>query len=403
MAVKTPSYKWQFKPRFRRNAFGWRSGPAIQRIKEAVSEIKKAARKDEVLAADGAVLFLERVSPALEQVDSSSGAIGTAVNNAIDTLAQIISAAPADTEIRDAWLERLFDAHANDQMPYIEQLAEHWGGLCASRELASKWADQLLNISRHVLNLPQGQYEHFHGTTACLSALYTAERYDDLVELLGSTRSWHYQRWKVKALIAQGKKAEAVRYAQSCKDAWSNAREIDTLCEEALISSGLAEEAYRQYGLNANRANTNLAWFRAVEKKYPHKKPAEILRDLAAHTPCDEGKWFAAAKSAGLYDEAIALAHRSPCSPQTLTRAARDFAEKRPSFALEAGVAALRWLVDGYGYEVTAADVHDAYFATMTAARNCGREQETMNRLCELVSIGEGFLLNVLKSKLGIS
>jgi len=58
--------------RFRRNAFGWKSQPAIQRVKQAVSEIKKVARTDPLLAADGAVAFIERISPALERVDSSS-------------------------------------------------------------------------------------------------------------------------------------------------------------------------------------------------------------------------------------------------------------------------------------------------------------------------------------------
>ena len=66
-------HKWTFRARFRRNAFGWRSQPAIKRIKEAVSEIKKEARKDPVLGGEGAVLFLEKVAPALEHVDSSSG------------------------------------------------------------------------------------------------------------------------------------------------------------------------------------------------------------------------------------------------------------------------------------------------------------------------------------------
>jgi hypothetical protein len=80
--IKMEPHKWTFRARFRRSAFGWRSQPAIKRIKEAVSEIKKAARKDPVMGAEGAVLFLEKLSPALEQVDSSSGAIGTAVNNA---------------------------------------------------------------------------------------------------------------------------------------------------------------------------------------------------------------------------------------------------------------------------------------------------------------------------------
>ena len=58
---------WEFTRRFRRGAFGWKSQPAIERVRQAVSEIKTVARRDAVLAAEGAVLFLERVSPALEQ------------------------------------------------------------------------------------------------------------------------------------------------------------------------------------------------------------------------------------------------------------------------------------------------------------------------------------------------
>lgn len=59
-------HKWVFRARFRRGAYGWRSQPAIKRVKEAVSEIRKVARRDPLLGAEGAVLFLERVSPALE-------------------------------------------------------------------------------------------------------------------------------------------------------------------------------------------------------------------------------------------------------------------------------------------------------------------------------------------------
>jgi hypothetical protein len=189
------AYKWTFRARLRRHAFGWRSQPAIKRIKKAVSEIKKVARKDPVTGAEGAVLLLGKLSPALEQVDSSSGAIGTAVNNAID----------------------------------------------------------------------------------------------------------------------------------------------------------------------ANQGATYLATFRAIAHKYPHKDVGHILRDLVASTPGDEGKWFAAAKSAGLYREAIELANRTPCDPKTLTKAARDMAATEPQFALEAGMTALRWLVAGYGYEITSVDVREAY------------------------------------------
>jgi hypothetical protein len=67
-----------------------------------VSEIKKVARTDPILAADGALAFIERVSPTLEHVDGGSGAIGSAVNNALADLVPIIANAPADGKTRDA-------------------------------------------------------------------------------------------------------------------------------------------------------------------------------------------------------------------------------------------------------------------------------------------------------------
>ncbi len=399
-------YKWAFKTRFRRHGFGWKSQPAIQRIKEAVSEIEMVGRKDAVLAAEGAVTFLERISPALEHVDSSSGAIGTAVNNAIAELVSIIAGAPADAKLRSAWLDRLFDAHAADEIPYIEQLADYWGELCASTAMASAWADRLVGVTRMALSPDKNLRGHFHGTSACLSALFTAGRYDEVIDLVKADVFWPYKRWAVKALSAQGKKAEAIRYAEGCRSPLANAYDIDGLCEEILLSSGLVDEAYARYGLSANRAGTYLAWFRAVARKYPQKKPAEILADLVEHTPGDEGKWFAAAKDARLFDEAIALANRTPCAPQTLTRAARDFADKHPPFAIEAGMAALHWLVEGYGYEVTGLDVLNAYTFTMQAAENAGRAAAVRQRIRELVAretFGERFVTKVLGRQLGFS
>lgn len=400
---KTAAHTWQFKARFRRHSFGWRSQPAIKRVKEAVSEIKKVARKDKVLAAEGAVSFLERVSPALEHVDGSSGSIGTAVDNAVAALADIIASAPADEETRQRWLERLFEAHAADGIPYIESLAEHWGELCASPEVASRWADELIGITRMALSPDKKLRGYFHGSQACLASLYAAGRYDDLLDVLEDESFWPHKRWAVKALAAKGKKAEAVRLAESCRGPRASDLDIDRLCEQIFLSSGLVEEAYERYGLRANRAGTYAAWFRAVSKKYPHKKPAELLQDLQAETPAEEGKWFAAAKDAKLFDEAIALANRSPCSPKTLTRAARDFAEKNPSFAVEAGMAALRWLVEGYGYEITGIDVSEAYSWTMEAAENAGVAPQTQQRIRALVAadtFGTGFVTKVLERQL---
>ena len=404
--AKTKSHKWEFRARFRRHAFGWRSQPAIKRVKEAVSEIKKVARRDKMLAAEGSVLFLEKASPALEHVDSSSGAIGTAVNNAIAALVDIIAAAPADEEAREKWLERLFEAHAEDRIPYIEGLADHWGELCASPEIASRWADELIDITRMALSPDKSIRGHFHGTAACLSALHAAGRHDDLLDVLKDEGFWHYKRWAVKALAAQGKKAEAMRCAEGSRGPWASDLDIDRLCEEMLLSSGLADEAYERYGRRANRAGTYLAWFRAVARKYPHKEPAEILEDLVADTPGEEGKWFAAAKDVGLFDEAIALANRTPCAPQTLTRAARDFEDKNPEFALEAGMAALRLLLEGYGYEITGPDVSGAYSHTMKAAENAGRADETHRRIRDLVArdtLGEHIVTKVLGRQLGLA
>lgn len=397
-----PGYKWEFKARFRRHAFGWRSQPAVERVKEAVSEVKQVARRDPVLAAEGAVSFLERVSPAIEQVDSSSGAIGTAVNNAVRAMVRVIADAPVGPAVREAWLERLWAAHEADGVPYIEILADYWGELCASQETASSWADRLVGTTRMALSPDPRLHGHFHGTTACLSALYRAERYEEVIDVVRGDCIWPYKRWAVMALAAMGRKAEALRYAENCRGPWIPDRGVDALGEEILLSSGLVDEAYERYGLRANRASTYLATFRAVAKKYPHKDARQLLADLVGTTAGDEAKWFAAAKEAGLYDEALDLAGRSPCDPKTLARAARDFAEKQPAFALGAGLLSLRWLVAGYGYEVTSTDVWAAYTHTMKAADNAGEAARTLERVKQLVGSEApgGFVSQVLGKEL---
>jgi hypothetical protein len=395
-------FRWEFRARFRRHAFGWKSQPAIQRVKQAVSEIKKVGRRDPVLAADGAVTLLERLSPALEHVDSSSGAIGTAVNNAISQLIPIIGGAPADERTRGAWLERLWAAHEADRMPYIESLADSWGELCVSKEVASGWADRLVGVTRMALSADPAIGGHFHGTSACLSALYRAGRHQEIVDILRVDTIWPYKRWAVKALAAMGEKSEAIRYAESCRGPWTASVEVDAMCEEILLSSGLAEEAYQRYGLRAHRGSTYLSTLRAVAKEYPHKRPSELLADLVKTTPGDEAKWFAAAKQAGLYQEALELARLSACDPKTLTRAARDLAEDQPAFALDAGLLALHWLVEGYGYEITGADVWAAYTNTMKAAANADRVEETRQRVKQLVASEgpEGFVARILGTEL---
>ena len=97
--------KWQFKTKFRAKAFGWRgSRLAISRLKEAVSEIKAVAKSDPVAAGDGAVSLMERIWPAFQDIDTSSGALGTAVARTLAELIPILIDGPADHSTRSKWL-----------------------------------------------------------------------------------------------------------------------------------------------------------------------------------------------------------------------------------------------------------------------------------------------------------
>jgi hypothetical protein len=399
---KSERHSWQFSGRFRRNAFGWRSQPAIQRVREAVSEIKRVTRRDSILAAEGAVVFLEKVSAALEQVDGSSGAIGTAVNRAIEELVSIIAKAPVDLGQRAQWLDRLWDAYVADAIPYIETLGDFWGELCATQELASLWAENLVEPLRATWR-DRRTSSYFQGTPVCLSSLLAAGRYQELLDLLEIAPfvCWSYRQWGVRALAAMGKSAEALHYAEASRGLNDHPDIIARACEEILLSSGQADEAYERYALAANRSGSYLTTYRAILRKYPHKDPERILRDLVARTPGDQGKWFAAAKEAGFLELAIELAKESPCDPKTLTRAARDFIETNPGFALGAGLAALYWLEKGYGYEITGADVWAAYANTIKAAERLDRRDEVRDRVRAMVA-NKGFVAQVLGRELGL-
>jgi hypothetical protein len=377
------AHVWTFRSQFRAGAFGWRSDLPIKRVKEAVAEIKKAARKNKVLGAEGAVIFLEKVSGALAHVDTSSGAIGTTVNWAIETLVPIIAQAPSSDGLRDKWLGRLWRAIEDDEIPYIELLPDHWGELCVTPERASRWADRFMEGVRLTWSPGLARGGFFKGTAACLSALFSAGRHEDLLNLLDLApyKFWHDRRWGVRSLAEQGKTAQAIRYAEDTRGLNQSDSGISRACEEIMLSEGLWREAYDRYAFEANRHSTYLATFQAITSKYPQIEPRTILGDLINRTSGNEGKWFAAAKSAGLFTEAAELAQTSPCDPKTLTRATRDFAASHPEFARSVGLAALKWLLCGYGYDLTAQDVVDALNHTLEAAQNNGSEADTLRTI----------------------
>lgn len=249
--------------------------------------------------------------------------------------------------MRDKWLERLYAALEDDDPPYIKSLGDHWGTLCATLALASHWADTLLRGLQAVAKVRgTGQFAWFRGTVACYSALYAAGRHQEVLDLLAQEPRpiWPCLVFGARVHAARGTVDEAIGWLQERAGATVPAYALASVAEELLLAAGRRTEAYARFGIAANPANTHLATYRALARKYPELPAERLLADLIAPTPGEEGKWFATAKTLRRFDLAIALAQRSPCDPKTLIRAARDHIDGEPHFALEAAIAALRWM-----------------------------------------------------------
>ncbi len=376
---------WAFTKRFRRGGFGWRASRlAGERIAEALAEIRAVARHDPLHAADGAVRFLVKLSPALEQVDSSSGALGSAARAAAEALVPVIAQAPADEGMREGWLEQLFEAIQNDDPPYLELLDERWGDLCATPEVASRWADRLMDLVQPVhAARRRGQHAFTRAESACYSALFAAGRHDELTALIGGDPRpmWHDLLWVGRCKVARGEIDEAIEFMTKAVNAWTPMAGLARFAEGVLLQAGRRTEAYEKCALDANRATTYLATFRLIAGKYPEIDADRLLSDLIATMPGEEGKWFATAKTLKRFDLAMQLAWKSPCDPKTLIRAARHNVGKAPAFASEVALAALHWICQGRGYELTSLDVQMAYRLASEGGQALGQSDRVALRI----------------------
>lgn len=370
MAAK---HTWTFTSRLRSRAFGWRgSHLACQRLKEAVTEIKKVARTDPVTAGEGFLSLMERIWPAFQAADTSSGALSGAVYWAQDELLPIAISAPATRKTRDKWLDRLWQAIEDDGVDYLSLVGSRWGELCGSREVASCWADRFLSLLRTAWSDPRpGNY--VRGTSVCLSSLLAAGRHQELLEVLALQRFpfWPDRKFGMQALLAEGRMEEALAYAEASRGLNQPEAAIDAACEKILLDLGRVDEAYERYALTANCSSTGLATFRAIAEKYPGHDPKRILLDLAKSSG-EPGWWFAAAKDAGFLDIALEFAKAGPTDPRTLSRASCDLLNNDGRFSLEVGRLALQRMIEGYGYELTGIDVIGACKHFMAAAETFG-------------------------------
>ena len=88
----------------------------------------------------------------------------------------------------------------------------------------------------------------------------------------------------------------------------------------------------------------------------------------------------------------------------TLLRAARDFQESNPPFALQAAIAALRWMAAGRFYELRAGDVWDARRFALETAEATGQSETIQAFLDELTAspATDAFVRQQLESPYGV-
>ena len=164
---------------------------------------------------------------------------------------------------------------------------------------------------------------------------------------------------------------------------FSDLREVERLhyLHVANLGTDTSASMSAEHGIFSHHGNTPHGIRLSVEHA--------ILADLIKTTPGEEGKWFATAKDLQLYKLALQLADKSPCEPKTLIRAARDFLESEPAFSLGAAMAALRWLNEGWGYEVTGMDVVEAYDLALAAAER-SHIDNVSDQICALLDRTHG-------------
>lgn len=376
----------------RAGAFNWRgTAKAIERLKAASSEIRALNRSDPVTAAEGVIVLAERIWSAFEHIDTSSGALGTAVRRTLEDLVAVLIAAPADEGMRVRWLERIRAAITEDGVDYLAPLADRFGEIAVYPALINTHADRDLAMvsdawADHV------RFIHVPTATLTLSCLLEAGRYDELLALLDvkNTRLWFDEKFAAEALLRQGREDEALSRAAALmeddRQSWGR-QEIACFCEALLIRRGQPDEAYRRFGLPVAMGNTWLAMWRDLVKRYPDIDPRRILEDLIA-LHGRKGKWFAAAKTAGYLDIALDCALDSEAAPSTLTRAARDFAVKEPDFAVGVALCAIRHLIAGRGYDTSPRDIDEAMDHLTAASQRIGSMHPVLEELRRIAKGG---------------
>jgi hypothetical protein len=101
-----------------------------------------------------------------------------------------------------------------------------------------------------------------------------------------------------------------------------------------------------------------------------------------------KSKWFAAAQTAGYLDMALDCAADHEAAPATLIRAAREFAQKDPTFAACLALHAIAHPLANRGFEASPLDIADAVAHLMAATRQIDRVSWALDQLREIADGG---------------
>jgi hypothetical protein len=368
-------YKWNFTAKFRTSLYGWRSSKkAILNLKAAVKEIKGVAKRDHEVGGFGIVKLAERIWPAFQAIDTSSGSLGSAVCWALeDELVPLMVSLEVGIDTRRKWMETLLKAIHEDGVDYLCPIRERWGDLCGFNELAGEWADrtkpEILSVNDK--QRLTGEFNYTHLDAICFSCLLFVGRYEELQKLLSHKpySTWHSEKYQAMALVQQGRIDEAIDYAESRGESTGGFTDPDVarFCEQTLLKAGRVEEAYKKYGLQCLDGNTYLNQFRRVVRKYPMIERRKILEDLIQISP-SPSVWFSASRQSGFLDLALKCARSGRVNPSTLISSSRDMIEEEPEFAHQIAMRALEHIIAGDYYEITLLEVVEAYGLAMRGA-----------------------------------
>lgn len=86
----------------------------------------------------------------------------------------------------------------------------------------------------------RGIYAFFSGTSLCYSALFSADRHDELLELLALDPKpiWPYMVWGARVLAARGQVDAAIAYVRERAGSTTSLETIARFAEAELLKAG---------------------------------------------------------------------------------------------------------------------------------------------------------------------